>query len=185
MDVHEARTLFRELRQRDGRVDPGELDAVWAALPTVRPEEILGAWKGGEFDTGHPLNGVLAKAGWYGKTFHSVHDAKPLMCRNEAGELYSDTELGQGEASLWTVEFRGESTATMVYDGRPVFDHFKRVDDSTLLGIMNGKGVPAEGPFHYFFLERASAPGSGAEADGGGAEADGGSASRTGAGEGA
>ncbi|MFJ7116026.1 DUF4334 domain-containing protein [Streptomyces albogriseolus] len=172
MDVHEARALFRELQERDGRVDPGELDAIWAVLPTARPEEILGAWKGGEFDTGHPLNGVLEKAGWYGKTFHSLRDAKPLICRNEAGELYSDTELGQGEASLWTVEFRGESTATMVYDGRPVFDHLKWVDDSTLLGIMNGKDVPPEGPYYYFYLERAPESGSGVR-------------SRPGAGEGA
>ncbi|THA71038.1 DUF4334 domain-containing protein [Streptomyces sp. A0958] len=156
MNVLDARARFQELRERSGLIDPGELDAVWTALDTVRPQDILGEWKGGEFRTGHPLEGMLAEADWYGKTFASVHDAKPLMCRNTAGELYSNLELGQGEASLWTVEFRGESTATMVYDGRPVFDHFKRVDGTTLMGIMNAKGVPAEGPFYYFFLERAS-----------------------------
>ncbi|GGL94100.1 hypothetical protein GCM10010129_42550 [Streptomyces fumigatiscleroticus] len=43
----------------------------------------------------------------------------------------------------------------MVYDGQPVLDHFKRVDDGTLMGIMNGKHVPADdGPFYYFVLER-------------------------------
>ncbi|WP_369221377.1 DUF4334 domain-containing protein [Streptomyces sp. R39] len=154
MDMLEARARFKELRVRDGLTDPGELDAIWAALATVRPEDILGEWKGGEFRTGHPLNGTLAQAGWYGKTFAAVHDAKPLICRDARGELYSNQELGKGEASLWTVEFRGETTATMVYDGRPVLDHFKQVDDSTLMGIMNAKGVPPEGPFYYFFLER-------------------------------
>ncbi|MER7055523.1 DUF4334 domain-containing protein [Streptomyces sp. NPDC000351] len=153
----EARARFQALRETQGPVEATELDLVWTQLDTVRPEEILGEWKGGEFDTGHPLNGELAKAGWYGKTFTSVHDAKPLICRNAEGELYSDLELGKGEASLWTVEFRGEPTATMVYDGRPVLDHFKRVDDTTLMGIMNAKGVPADGPFYYFFLERAGA----------------------------
>ncbi|MEU3788344.1 DUF4334 domain-containing protein [Streptomyces fructofermentans] len=155
MDALEARARFHELREKDGPVSSLELDEIWAALATVRPEDILGEWKGGEFHTGHPLNGALAKAGWYGKTFTSVHDAKPLMCRNAEGELYSDLKLGKGEASLWTVEFRGESTATMVYDGQPVLDHFKRVDDTALMGIMNVKGVPDEGPFFYFFLERA------------------------------
>ncbi|MCF4137231.1 DUF4334 domain-containing protein [Streptomyces sp. Tue 6430] len=154
MDVLEARARFQEFRERDGLVDPAELDEIWAVLATVRPEEMLGEWKGGEFATGHPLNGMLAKAGWYGKTFTSVHDVKPLMCRDEKGELYSNRELGKGEASLWTVEFRGETTATMVYDGQPVLDHFKRVDDTTLMGIMNAKGVPPQGPFYYFFLER-------------------------------
>ncbi|MFB6554834.1 DUF4334 domain-containing protein [Streptomyces sp. NPDC056405] len=159
MDPLEARTRFRALRETKSPVDAAELDGVWAGLGTVRPEEILGEWKGGEFDTGHPLNGELAKAGWYGKTFTSVHDAKPLICWDSEGELYSNQELGKGEASLWTVEFRGESTATMVYDGRPVLDHFKRVDDTTLMGIMNAKGVPADGPFYYFFLERVAGAG--------------------------
>ncbi|MCQ4206968.1 DUF4334 domain-containing protein [Streptomyces longispororuber] len=154
MNQLEARTRFRSLRETEGPVEAAELDDVWAALATVRPEEILGEWKGGEFDTGHPLNGMLAKAGWYGKTFHTPQDAKPLICRDAEGRLYSNLELGMGEASLWTVEFRGESTATMVYDGRPVLDHFKRVDDTTLMGIMNGKEVPLNGPFYYFFLER-------------------------------
>lgn len=158
MDVYEARARFRrlqELPEEDGPVDPAVLDAIWAALATVRPEDILGAWKGGEFRTGHPLNGALEKAGWYGKTFLSPHDAKPLVCRDAEGAFYSDRALGKGEASLWSVEFRGETTATMVYDGQPVLDHFKRVDDTTLMGIMNAKGVPAEGPYFYFFLERA------------------------------
>ncbi|MFD4035403.1 DUF4334 domain-containing protein [Streptomyces sp. NPDC058637] len=155
MDVFEARARFQELREQDGLIPTLQLDEVWAALATVRPDEILGDWKGGEFRTGHPLDGTLEKADWYGKSFASVHDAKPLICRNAAGELYSNRELAKGEASLWTVEFRGEATATMVYDGRPVLDHFKRVDETTLMGIMNGKGVPAEGPFFYFFLDRS------------------------------
>ncbi|MGW2593968.1 DUF4334 domain-containing protein [Streptomyces sp. NPDC001515] len=159
MDVYEARARFEELRRSEGPVPTDELDAIWAVLDTVRPEDVLGAWSGGEFPTGHPLDGMLEEAGWYGKTFVSVHDAKPLMCRDANGELYSNVELGQGEASLWTVEFRGESTATMVYDGRPVFDHFKRVDDTTLMGIMNAKGVPPEGPYYYFFLDRAGEDG--------------------------
>ncbi|MFJ4840989.1 DUF4334 domain-containing protein [Streptomyces sp. NPDC088746] len=154
MDTDEARTLFAALRAKDSAVPAEELDAVWAALPAVRVEEILGEWKGGEFETGHPLNGMLQKAGWYGKTFLSAGDAKPLMMRGEDGRLYSDTELGKGEASLWMVEFRGESTATMVYDGQPVFDHFKAVDDRTLMGVMNRKGVGPDGPFYYFFLDR-------------------------------
>jgi uncharacterized protein DUF4334/GXWXG protein len=151
-----ARARFFELRRHDGRVSATELDEIWAGLETVRPEEILGEWKGGEFDTGHPLNGKLDKARWYGKTFVSRTDAKPLICLDDAGERYSNTALGKGEASLWSVEFRGESTATMVYDGQPVLDHFKRVDKDTLMGIMNGKHLAPDGPYFYFLLERVA-----------------------------
>ncbi|MFI6225977.1 DUF4334 domain-containing protein [Micromonospora echinospora] len=154
MDASRARARFSELRRQNGPVSAAELDEIWAALDTVRPEEILGEWKGSGFDTGHPLNGQLDQVRWYGKSFVTVTDVKPLICRDDKGERYSNTVLGRGEASLWTVEFRGESTATMVYDGQPVFDHFKRVDENTLMGIMNGKNVPADGPFFYFLLDR-------------------------------
>lgn len=154
MEIDEARSRFADLRGKGSAVLAEELDAVWAALPPVRVEEILGEWRGSAFDTGHPLNRRLENAGWYGKTFLSAADAKPLIMRGQDGRLYSDTELGKGEASLWMVEFRGEPTATMVYDGQPVFDHFKAVDDRTLMGIMNGKGFPADGPFFYFVLDR-------------------------------
>ncbi|MEV0128557.1 DUF4334 domain-containing protein [Dactylosporangium sp. NPDC050688] len=156
MNASKARARFAELRQQDSQVSAAELDEIWAVLDTVRPEEILGEWKGSEFDTGHPINGQLDQARWYGKTFATVKDVKPLICWNDKGELYSNTALGKGEASLWTVEFRGEPTATMVYDGQPIFDHFKRVDENTLMGIMNGKHFPADGPFFYFVLERVA-----------------------------
>ncbi|MFD9633753.1 DUF4334 domain-containing protein [Streptomyces violascens] len=155
MNIDEARARFTALRASNGKVDPGELDAIWAALETVRPGEILGSWQGSEFDTGHPMNGQLGAVKWYGKTFNSLLDAKPLVCRDEEGELYSNVELGKGEASLWDVEFRGETTATMVYDGQPIFDHFKKVDAGTLMGIMNGKNVLDDGRHFYFVLDRA------------------------------
>jgi hypothetical protein len=63
--------------------------------------------------------------------------------------------LSRGGASLWDVEFRGEVTATMAYDGQPVFDHFKKFDENTLMGIMNGKRQRASGNLVYFLLERA------------------------------
>lgn len=62
-----------------------------------------------------------------------------------------------GEASLWMEEFRGETTASMVYDRRPVHDHFKKVDDNAVVGIMNGKGavdVSSGARYLYFYLER-------------------------------
>ncbi|MGG7574926.1 DUF4334 domain-containing protein [Streptomyces sirii] len=137
MDAEQARARIDVIRTTDGMVsDTGELDRLWAALPTVRPEEILGTWKGSGISTGHRVEGLPAQADWYGKTFHSVDHLGPLVCRDEHGARFSHSELAKGAASLWMVEFRGETTATMVYDGQPVLDHFKRVGDDTLLGVM-------------------------------------------------
>jgi len=149
-------TRFDALRQAHP-ADVGDLDALWADLPPVSVTEILGAWRGGDFDTGHLASTVLTQVGWHGKRFDTPLDAKPMICRGQDGELFSHLKAGGGgEASLWPVEFRGETTATMVYDKMPVFDHFKKVDDDTLMGIMNGKLEAAFGvaDLYYFWLER-------------------------------
>ncbi|WP_424308586.1 DUF4334 domain-containing protein [Gordonia sp. (in: high G+C Gram-positive bacteria)] len=145
--------FFRRARSQEV-ADPADLDAIWAALPVVRVDELMGSWRGGELPSGHPMDGQLAIVKWHGKTFNSWFDVKPMVCRDEAGELYSNTEIGKGEASAWMVEFRGESTASMVYDGQPVIDHFKRVDEDTLMGIMNGKTSLVRDRHFYFYLVR-------------------------------
>lgn len=132
--------------------DPADLDAVWAALPTVRVDDLIGAWRGGELPSGHPMDGQLAVVKWHGKRFDSWHEVQPMVCVDDDGNLYSNTEIGKGEASAWMVEFRGESTASMVYDGQPVIDHFKRVDEVTLMGIMNGKTSLVRDRHFYFYL---------------------------------
>jgi hypothetical protein len=157
LTLTDARSDFARLREQAAGVEPAALDAIWAALAPAAVDEVLGTWKGADFATGHRLHEGLISTRWYGKTFVSPTDAKPLMCYDENGELFSNTRLGNGEASLWPVEFRGEVTATMVYDGMPVLDHFKWVDENTLMGIMNGKPqyVLDKGQFYYFLLERA------------------------------
>lgn len=156
MDDEQARSCIAAIRAADDTVfDTGELDQLWAVLDSVRPEAILGTWKGRVVATGHRMESMLAQVNWYGKTFHSPSRVEPLICQDEHGARYSNTELSKGEASLWMVEFRGETTATMVYDGLPILDHFKRIDGDTLLGVMNGKDVLDEGRHFYFLLERA------------------------------
>jgi len=136
---------------------PDDLDALWADLSALAVEEMLGAWRGGDFDTGHPASSLLTRIGWHGKRFDSPLDGHPLVCRTEDGTLADNTAAaGGGGSSLWEVGFRGETTATMVYDAMAVFDHFKKVDDQTVMGIMNGKleayfGTPDP---YYFWLER-------------------------------
>lgn len=152
----DTRSRFDALRGAE-HADPTDLDALWADLTTVGVEEILGPWRGGDFATGHLATTILTKVRWHGKRFDSPLSAVPLVCRDEDGALYSNKEAGGGgEASLWPVEFRGEVTATMVYDRLPVLDHFKKVDDTTLMGIMNGKLESAFGvkDLYYFWLER-------------------------------
>ena len=47
--------------------------------------------------------------------------------------------------------YRGKPTATMVYDNLPINDVFHKVDEDTVLGIMDLKGMKQ--PF-FFVLRR-------------------------------
>jgi Domain of unknown function (DUF4334)/GXWXG protein len=149
-----AREQFAEFKRRTGRIPDAELDGFWETLRPAGIGDMLGEWKGGEFVTGHRANGRLEKGRWFGKTFVSATDVKPLICLDEHGNKYSDTDWMKGEASLWIEEFRGELVATMVYDGVPIHDHFKQIDQSTMMGIMNGKAALDNGRHLYFYLER-------------------------------
>jgi Domain of unknown function (DUF4334)/GXWXG protein len=149
-----ARKQFTELKERGGPIADTELDDFWATLQPATIDGMIGEWKGGEFVTGHKMNGQLEKAGWFGRTFTSSSDVQPLVCVDADGNKFSNKAMGKGEASLWLEDFRGVVTATMVYDGQPVHDHFKRIDDDAVMGIMNGKGVLDNGRYYYFYLER-------------------------------
>lgn len=154
MTNQEAREKFAELKALPGPLDTAALDVVFDALEPIDCEGMFGAWKGGELPTGHKGSHGLKALKWYGKTFNSRLDVKPLMCYDEQGNLFSSQAM-KGEASLWMVEFRGKVSACMVYDAQPIFDHFRRVDDRTVMGIMDGKEQVFDGGKHfYFYLER-------------------------------
>ena len=64
----------------------------WSRRPST---SMIGEWKGGEFDTGHRMNGVLDRANWFGKTFHlRGRRSSPLICLDEDGNKFSNTKSG-------------------------------------------------------------------------------------------
>lgn len=56
-------------------------------------------------------------------------------------------------ARLRMVEYRGVVSGTMIYDTLPINDHFRLVDDNTLIGAMDLRGM--DNPF-IFTLHRES-----------------------------
>lgn len=124
--------------------DPADLDAVLALydeLPPVAEDDMLGDWDGQVISTGHAGERHLGGLRWAGKRFTGRDDVDPMICLDENGERQPSPVLG--DASLRMVEYRGVSTATMVYDGHPIFDHFRKIDEDTVVGAMDRKGEPA------------------------------------------
>lgn len=137
--------IFRDAPQ----VDIATLLDWFDSLPPVAESFMLGAWQGGCFNTGHPGEAMLTKMQWRGKRFNSRTNVAPMICSNAAGEPEVNPVLGA--AQLREMVYRGIPTATMVYDNQPIFDHFRYIDDNTVLGIMDRKDD--ETPL-FFFLQR-------------------------------
>ena len=112
--------------------------ALFDSLGAVTEDELLGDWVGGLVPTGHPGEAMLDRLRWAGKTFRGRDDVDPIVVLDDAGQRTASDVMGA--ATVRMVEFRGVVTATMVYDQHPVFDHFRRLSDETLLGVMDRKG---------------------------------------------
>ena len=54
-------------------------------------------------------------------------------------------------ARLRAENFRGKRSAALIYDRQPIIDHFRRIDDDRVLGLMEMRGM--ERPF-FFLLTR-------------------------------
>lgn len=145
---------------------------------------MYGRWVGSGFPTHHPMDGLLETFGWYGKAFLSPDDVHPLLFRRGddvvsltprflpvarlwrvplpraawlntlALPLKFLLQTRRGRARLRLLEHRGQVSATMIYDDLPIHDVFRRLDDVTVLGLMDLKGMPQ--PF-FFRLRREGA----------------------------
>lgn len=152
------------------------------ALPSVEIETMLGRWRGSEVSTHHPMDGMLATFGWYGKEFIDRDHVHPLLFSDSHKQIFaldpkrlplslvlklpflrnkltrqllfmarSLLQTRQAKARVRMVEYRGKVSASMLYDNLPICDTFRLIDQDTLLGIMDFKGM--EQPF-FFKLHR-------------------------------
>ena len=161
--------------------------AFFDSLPAVRPDDMTGEWRGTELPSGHPLDGLLAAYGWYGKRFSDKDRVDPLLfmdagqvravdpARLPLGLALALPRIARASAArglfrlllpvlatdrpgarLRSMEHRGLISAAMIYDAQPIIDHFRRVDEDRLLGLMDLRPTPA--PF-FFLLTRTTASG--------------------------
>lgn len=165
-------------------LDTAQALALFDSLDPVDVDFMLGRWVGAGFDTNHPMDGLLETFGWYGKAFVTPDDVHPLLFRRGGDvvsisprfmpmnllwklpvprsallnalslPLKFALQTGRARARLRMLEHRGKVSATMIYDDLPIHDVFRKVDDVTVLGVMDLKGMPQ--PF-FFLLRREGA----------------------------
>lgn len=155
-----------------GKVSSDEATAIFDALASVPTAMMIGTWAGAEFPSGHPMDGMLAATGWYGKHFADEERVHPLLYHTGTGGVFAADprkvmgglagkaseqraalETRDFRARLRRVEHRGVVTAAMIYDQLPINDLFRKVDDDTVLGVMDMRGMAQP---YYFVLRRAT-----------------------------
>ena len=157
-----------------GRIRVEEALALFDSLPTVELAFLRGTWKGSELQTGHPMDGMLGATGWYGKQFIDAESVHPLLFFTEdraalfpvdprkwpsrklpglVGPHRAEVETAKFKARLRMTEYRGQLSATMIYDDWPTNDVFRKVDPDTVLGAMDARGMATP----YFFVLRRDA----------------------------
>ena len=170
-------TIEELLKKR--KTSTSEALRLYDSLPAVEEDFMIGRWKGFEIETGHQMDGLLVPSGWYGKLFIDKDRVHPLVfyTKNKT-ELYAlnpkNIPLGvkfpkskllgmmvsvvrpflqtkKTKARLRMIEHRGKLTATMAYDDKPIFDHFAKIDENTVLGCMDLKN--SDQPY-FWVMER-------------------------------
>ncbi|KAL2705950.1 hypothetical protein AAEP93_001200 [Penicillium crustosum] len=48
-----------------------------------KPDQLLGEWNGGYFDTGHPVATQLEEIKWVGKSFKTLEDVDPVIVERD------------------------------------------------------------------------------------------------------
>lgn len=162
-------------------VTTAEAQAVFDTLPPVSVPHLVGLWRGAGLPTGHPWDGMLEATGWYGKAFDSPEVVHPLLFSGPGGRavpieprwmpvgllvrwpirpprsavlrgaLRTMFATRRPAARVRALEFRGVVTAVMIYDRLPIMDVFRAIDERTVLGWMDLRGL--EQPF-FFVLSR-------------------------------
>lgn len=178
MTENQAPAVLRRLQQRASlgealefydslpAVQVEEMIGTWrgAGLETGNPMdgllEVYG-WRGKRFDSpdeAHPLV-FTGRRGPFstnpaGLPLAAMVRLSPLLRLRPVAALgrvaIALRRTRSPRARLRMIEYRGVSTATMSYDALPINDHFRRVDEQTLLGVMDLRGL--QNPFFFLLL---------------------------------
>ena len=168
--------LNRILEER--KATPEEAYEVFQSLETISTEFMHGRWKGSDIETGHRFDGLFEASGWYGKMYLNDEEVHPLVFYSEdKKELWSVNprmmpfsmnlpkddlvgtilrlgrfamETKESKARIRNTEFKGRVTATMLYDEVPINDMFVKIDENSVLGIMDFKGEPRSSRESFF-----------------------------------
>ncbi|PZM16463.1 DUF4334 domain-containing protein [Rhizobium tubonense] len=153
-------------------IEPREMIGLWRSrgIPAGHPFdgvlENLG-WFGKRFTAELRADALLFRSGQHelipidpariplglALRFHKV--GRTRAARNLFSYLRRGLRAKGPVASLKTMSFRGVTSAAMAYDEQPIVDHFRRIDERRIMGMMEIEG---DERIYFFELERVDPP---------------------------
>ncbi|KAL4905096.1 hypothetical protein BDW74DRAFT_178105 [Aspergillus multicolor] len=141
-------------------ITPLAATTLFNSLPPLAANELLGQWHGTCALTNHPGITALKAARWVGKNFHTTEDVHPIISLDDS-VTYGQHAPGEGrvvnefmgKARIREIKYNGVVSTAMVYNDKPIIDYFRRVDERTVMGVMDAAGAVEDHPL-YFVLER-------------------------------
>ncbi|KAL4927352.1 DUF4334 domain-containing protein [Aspergillus undulatus] len=145
-------------RIRDSKsVTPLAATNLFDSLPPLPATEMLGEWKGTCALTNHPGTKALFDLRWVGKNFNSFDDVDPIISSSPDGTGAGRVVNGvMGKARLKECKYNHVLSAAMIYNDRPIIDHFRRIDERSVMGVMEATLDESNHPL-FFILERVRA----------------------------
>ncbi|EPY53893.1 hypothetical protein SPOG_02881 [Schizosaccharomyces cryophilus OY26] len=143
---------FFDLTRVTGHIPEKDVETIFDKLKPVSPSFMIGEWTGGDFDTGHIGHKYLTDMRWAGKAFRSLDDGDPILIYNDKGQRVWNKDWGH--ASLREMVFRNVTSTSMIYDEKPIFDHFRFITDDMVAGAMESPKMFGTESTYYFYLTR-------------------------------
>lgn len=144
--------LFTKLIESKNKASHEELDIFFEGLDSVDINEISGEW------VVKYICAREAKTFWeklikyfpvfkvYSKDFSDMNNVKAWIFRILKIKFY----FPGANAILKNINYRGKFSTSMVYKHLPIIDNFRKIDEDTIMGIMEVKGKTAL----YFYLKK-------------------------------
>ena len=142
---------FEKIIHKAGVLSCKELDELFAELQPVTADEMIGEWQVGYLfteGTGSKFETFLRylPIKLYGKRFLSKNKVQAWVF-----SLFGIKFGFPGATSiLETIDYRRKVSTSMIYNYLPMIDHFRKVDNSVVMGIMEIKGNLSV----YFYLRK-------------------------------
>ncbi|MBU4480383.1 DUF4334 domain-containing protein [Patescibacteria group bacterium] len=126
------------------------LDLYFENLEVVDFDDVTGKWRGGLFYVDYWREFFLKKipfVKWWGKEFYETKKVDALIF-SFFGLKFKLSFFGS--AILEKIEFRNKTSVAIVYNHLPIIDNLRKIDENTLMGILELSGEIKI----YFYLKK-------------------------------